>query len=261
MSKMPRVSGYCRVSTLDQHADIQVEAIRRAARERGWHLVAEHVDAGVSGGRDRRPALDALVEQVERREVDVVVVARLDCLGRSPAHVPTLVDLYASSLAWRMPRSTAQRRRSDDPPPLRRTRRVERSGASCVRGRCRVSWVLKYVNDARPRLATGDDDGSLFLTTTGESILPDRLTQIVREWFAESGVAKKGACHVFRHTCATLMLEGGADVRYPGAPRARVARHDRDQHAGVDPCADQRAHDDAPGGEPRGPGEAAGRRA
>jgi integrase/recombinase XerD len=40
------------------------------------------------------------------------------------------------------------------------------------------------------------------------------LTQIVRELIAESGVAKKGACHVFRHTCATLMLEGGADVRY-----------------------------------------------
>ena len=77
-----------------------------------------------------------------------------------------------------------------------------------------VSWVLKYVNDARPRLATGEDDGSLFLTTTGESILPDRMTQIVRELIVESGVQKKGACHVFRHTCATLMLEGGADVRY-----------------------------------------------
>jgi DNA invertase Pin-like site-specific DNA recombinase len=52
-----------RVSTLDQHADMQVEAIRRAAGERGWKLVAEQVDAGVSGGRDRRPALDALLEQ------------------------------------------------------------------------------------------------------------------------------------------------------------------------------------------------------
>ena len=61
MLKIPRVAAYCRVSTLDQHADIQVEAIRRAARERGWNLVAEHVDAGISGARDRRPALDALV--------------------------------------------------------------------------------------------------------------------------------------------------------------------------------------------------------
>ena len=95
MPKIPRVAAYCRVSTLDQHADIQVEAIRRAARERGWNLVAEHVDAGVSGGRDRRPALDALVEQVERHEVDVVVVARLDRLGRSLAHVLKLLDVFS----------------------------------------------------------------------------------------------------------------------------------------------------------------------
>ena len=77
MTRSPRVAGYCRVSTLDQHADIQVEAIRRAARERGWNLVAEHVDAGISGGRDRRPALDALLEQVERHEVDVAVAGHL----------------------------------------------------------------------------------------------------------------------------------------------------------------------------------------
>jgi len=95
MSKIPRVAAYCRVSTSDQHADIQVEAIRRAARERGWNLVAEHVDAGISGGRDRRPALDALLEQVEKHEVDVVVVARLDRLGRSLAHVLRLLDLFS----------------------------------------------------------------------------------------------------------------------------------------------------------------------
>ncbi len=89
------MAAYCHVSTLDQHADIQVEQVRRAAGERGWNVVAEHVDAGVSGGRDRRPALDALVEQVERHEVDVVVVARLDRLGRSLAHVLKLLDLFS----------------------------------------------------------------------------------------------------------------------------------------------------------------------
>jgi DNA invertase Pin-like site-specific DNA recombinase len=77
----PRVAAYARVSTHEQHADIQVEAIRKAATERGWKLVAEHVDAGVSGGRDRRPALDALLGSVEQGEVDVVVVVRLDRLA------------------------------------------------------------------------------------------------------------------------------------------------------------------------------------
>ena len=43
---------------------------------------------------------------------------------------------------------------------------------------------------------------------------PDRLTQIAREYVKAFGVPKQGACHLFRHTMATLMLEGGADIRY-----------------------------------------------
>lgn len=43
---------------------------------------------------------------------------------------------------------------------------------------------------------------------------PDALTGRVRGYVKESGVGKKGSCHLFRHTMATLMLEGGADVRY-----------------------------------------------
>ena len=42
----------------------------------------------------------------------------------------------------------------------------------------------------------------------------DRLTQLVRDYVKASGVDKEGACHLFRHTLATLMLEGGADIRY-----------------------------------------------
>jgi integrase/recombinase XerD len=77
-----------------------------------------------------------------------------------------------------------------------------------------LAWVSRYLDVARPRLVLGDDDGTLFLTTTGESITPDRMTQLVHEHVVASGVAKAGACHLFRHTCATLMLEGGADVRF-----------------------------------------------
>lgn len=35
-----------------------------------------------------------------------------------------------------------------------------------------------------------------------------------RGYVNESGIGKKGSCHLFRHSMATLMLEGGADVRY-----------------------------------------------
>lgn len=77
-----------------------------------------------------------------------------------------------------------------------------------------LAWVLKYLDEARPKLVLGDDDGTLFITAAGESVTPNRMTQLVREAVDKSGVAKSGACHVFRHTCATLMLEGGADVRF-----------------------------------------------
>jgi integrase/recombinase XerD len=66
----------------------------------------------------------------------------------------------------------------------------------------------------RPDFACGADDGTLFLTTLGEAFAPNRLTQLVRRHVDAADTGKKGACHLFRHTCATLMLEGGADIRY-----------------------------------------------
>lgn len=67
---------------------------------------------------------------------------------------------------------------------------------------------------ARPKLALGDDDGTLFLTADGEPFSLDRLTQLASRHVKASGVPKTGACHLFRHTMATLMLEGGANIRY-----------------------------------------------
>lgn len=77
-----------------------------------------------------------------------------------------------------------------------------------------LAWVLAYVERVRPTLALAQDEGALFLTTQGEALSRIWITERVRKYVERSGVAKKGACHLFRHTMATLMLEGGADVRY-----------------------------------------------
>ena len=77
-----------------------------------------------------------------------------------------------------------------------------------------LAWVEKYRDDVRPELATGADDGTLFLTHLGEAFSPNRLTQLVRDHVQAAGTGKTGSCHLFRHTMATLMLENGADIRY-----------------------------------------------
>lgn len=73
--------GYARVSTLDQHADLQNDALKKAGCER---IYADHA----SGAKASRPQLDRMLEAL--REGDTVVVWKLDRLGRS---VQNLVDL------------------------------------------------------------------------------------------------------------------------------------------------------------------------
>ena len=82
---------YARVSTLEQEPENQLAELRRYAAARGWE-VSEYVDHGVSGSQDRRKALDALVQDVRRRRVDVVACWRLDRLGRGLRHLVALLD-------------------------------------------------------------------------------------------------------------------------------------------------------------------------
>jgi integrase/recombinase XerD len=77
-----------------------------------------------------------------------------------------------------------------------------------------MAWIDKYVIEVRPTLVHQPDDGTLFLSNQGDIFSPNRLTQMVREYVAAAETGKTGACHLFRHTMATLMLEGGADIRY-----------------------------------------------
>ncbi|BDU74894.1 site-specific tyrosine recombinase XerC [Mesoterricola silvestris] len=77
-----------------------------------------------------------------------------------------------------------------------------------------LAWIERYRDSARPELVTGRDDGTLFLSEWGEAFAPNAMTRLVRIYVERSGVGKKGACHLFRHTMATLMLEGGADIRF-----------------------------------------------
>ena len=82
---------YARVSTFDQEPENQLVELRRYVHARGWSF-QEYIDRGVSGAKDRRPALDSLVQDARRRRFDVLVCWRLDRLGRNLKHLITLLE-------------------------------------------------------------------------------------------------------------------------------------------------------------------------
>lgn len=75
-------------------------------------------------------------------------------------------------------------------------------------------WLDKYLAQARSTIATKIDAGIVFLTSAGAAFTPNHLSWAVRRYVRAANIGKNGACHLFRHTMATLMLEGGADTRY-----------------------------------------------
>ena len=91
---------YARVNTVDQQPENQLQELRRYVQARGWSA-SEYVDHGISGAKDRRPALDSLVRDARRRRFDVLVCWRLDRLGRNLRHLILLLDeLQAVGVAF-----------------------------------------------------------------------------------------------------------------------------------------------------------------
>jgi integrase/recombinase XerD len=75
-------------------------------------------------------------------------------------------------------------------------------------------WVRLYVELARPQLISHARTEWLFVSSAGTALCPDWLCRRIRAYLRQAGVEKRGSCHLLRHTVATLMLEGGADIRY-----------------------------------------------
>ena len=93
MAKTVRAALYARVSTLNgQDVGLQLEELRQVAGQRGWNLVEEYVDEGVSGAKASRPGLDRLLADAQRGRFDVVLVWKLDRLGRSLQHLLGVLD-------------------------------------------------------------------------------------------------------------------------------------------------------------------------
>lgn len=96
---MRRVALYVRVSTADQTTENQERELTAIAARMGWEVVSIYKDEGISGakGRDKRPALNAMLKEVTRRKFDMVMAWSVDRLGRSLQDlVGFLSDLHAA---------------------------------------------------------------------------------------------------------------------------------------------------------------------
>lgn len=77
-----------------------------------------------------------------------------------------------------------------------------------------LKWLERYLEESRPRLALDAQQPALFLTSYGEPFNPDVLSRMVTQFIKKAEIDRPGSCHLLRHTCATHMLEGGADIRF-----------------------------------------------
>jgi len=73
-------------------------------------------------------------------------------------------------------------------------------------------WVKRYMEKVRP--LTGADSEVLFVSQSGGRLNPDILCRMIKHWSKRAGIEKNVTTHTFRHSCATHMLKGRADIRY-----------------------------------------------
>jgi DNA invertase Pin-like site-specific DNA recombinase len=91
---MKRAAIYARVSTPEQHVEMQLYDLRQLAAQRGFEVVAEFTDNGVSGTKARRHGLDSLMADARKRKFSVVLVAAFDRVARSTKHFLQVMDEF-----------------------------------------------------------------------------------------------------------------------------------------------------------------------
>jgi integrase/recombinase XerD len=76
-----------------------------------------------------------------------------------------------------------------------------------------LAWVRRYVRDVRPRHTRRRDSGHLFVNPRGAALSRQSLWALVRRAAAAAGLKRRVSPHVLRHSFASHLLEGGADLR------------------------------------------------
>jgi DNA invertase Pin-like site-specific DNA recombinase len=89
---MKKAAIYARISTADQNISSQLYALRELATQRGFEVVQEYQDRGVSGRKARRPGLDQLMSDGRRKKFSIVMVWAFDRIARSTRNFLQIID-------------------------------------------------------------------------------------------------------------------------------------------------------------------------
>jgi DNA invertase Pin-like site-specific DNA recombinase len=89
-----RTALYLRVSTPEQKPDLQYDGLRGYAAHAGLEVVGDYCDVAVSGRREGRPQLSALMMAVRKREIDCVLVWKFDRFARSTHHLLAALEEF-----------------------------------------------------------------------------------------------------------------------------------------------------------------------
>jgi DNA invertase Pin-like site-specific DNA recombinase len=211
---MKRAALYCRVSTVDQHPETQLNELRQFAANRGFKVVGEYTDHGYSGARARRPELDRMMDDAQRHRFDVLLVWACDRLARSTKHLlQTIDELNGMGIQF-----LSQREAIDTEGPLGRAIIVIVSAMAELE-RCIIIERVK-AGMRRARLE-GRQIGRSRLDVNRQQVIQDRLSGL-----SLTQVAKKHG--ISRASVCRLMKEANSDcnlaIAIPSGDPGIVAR-------------------------------------
>ncbi len=89
-----RTALYLRVSTAEQKPDLQYDGLRGYAARAGLDVIQDYCDVAVSGRREGRPQLNALMTAARNQEIDCVLVWKFDCFARSTRHLLAALEEF-----------------------------------------------------------------------------------------------------------------------------------------------------------------------
>jgi len=191
---MKRAALYCRVSTIDQHPETQLNELRQFAANRGFQVAGEYIDHGYSGARARRPELDRMMDDAQRHKFDVLLVWACDRLARSTKHLlQTIDELNGMGIQF-----LSQREAIDTEGPLGRAIIVIVSAMAELE-RCIIIERVK-AGMRRARLE-GRQIGRSRLDVNRQQVIDDRrsgmsLTQVAKK----HGISRASVCRIAKQS-------------------------------------------------------------